>query len=326
MSKKVRVIEGSNKKPDSKTQVARKVITTVGEKDVKQRNPALAYSLSLLIWGGGQFYNRQWKFGIVFLTLMILFYLFMSINIIFWEPITTFFKSFYVNSSETLLICGFFYISGLMIWHFSALQAYVRALKINPLSFKGIGSTVLPVVCSLLMPGWGQFLNGQTKKGLFYQMFTLAGFAIFPAIIVIFLMWPSLEASRARLILEWISTLCIIFTPFILIIWLFSVFDAGKTCKDENIKEPLPKRITYAINRFNSKIKLHGWKNVVLLFGKRIVFVMVLLIFCAISYHYIPKNYYIQQLQNLENRTSKNEMTVIPKLIKKLLNNISIES
>jgi hypothetical protein len=89
-------------------------------------------------------------------------------------------------------------------------------------------------------------------------------------------------------------------------------------------KEPLPKRIKYAINRFRNNIQLRGWKNAMLPLIRRLFLLILLLIFSVIGYHYFPKNYYIQQLQNQENRMSQNGLTIIPNLIKNLLNNISI--
>ena len=53
------------------------------------RNPAVALSLSLWVWGGGQFYNRQWQLGFLYFLFMINFYLFPSVIIHYWTPIST---------------------------------------------------------------------------------------------------------------------------------------------------------------------------------------------------------------------------------------------
>jgi hypothetical protein len=318
MSKKVWVIEDHQEKPVFKTQKSERVISTALHKNVKQMNPALAYSLSLLIWGSGQFYNRQWKLGILFILLMINFYLIMSIVIMYWEPIKTSCGPLCDNNSGILITCVSFYLSGFIIWHFNALQAYFKTNKINAQSFKGIKIRLLPVICSFLMPGWGQFLNGQTKKGLLFQTFALAGLAAFPTILIIFLFWPILEASRTRIILEWMFTISIFLTPLILMMWLFSIFDAAKVTINDIKKEHLLKRIKYAINKFRHRIQLYGWKNAVISYIKRTIRISLFLILFVISYHFFPTNYYIHQLQNLGNHMSQKEMTVIPNLIKLL--------
>jgi hypothetical protein len=324
MSKKVWVIEDSSKNQVSATKIRQTNISTFKQKNTEQRNPSLAYSLSIIIWGCGQFYNRQWKLGILFLLFMINFYLFMIIVIMYWESIKSSFESIYVDCSGTLLICGFFYLSGLIVWHFNAWHAYFKSIKINARSLKGIKMTSLPAICSLLMPGWGQLLNGQTKKGLFFQSFALTGFATLPFILIIFLVWPTLEASRSRFIIEWIFSISITLSPFILMMWIVNIFDAAIVSIDNTKKEPLPIRIKHATNRLRYHIQIYGWKNAVLPLIKRATLVILLLIFCGINYHFVPKKFYMQQLQNLGNRMSEKEMTIIPSIIKKLPNSISL--
>ena len=219
MSQKVWVIKENYKRSDS---CAGGVVSAFRQ-GVREKNPALAYSLSLLIWGCGQLYNKRWKSGTLLLMFMIMFYSSMYIIIIHWTAIMRFIKSADVSRSETLLIFGLFYLSGLIIWHFNSCHAYFKTTKTNNNSFKGVDSILLPAACSLLIPGWGQFLNGQPKKGICFQIFSLAGLFAFPAILIVFLFWPALEASQARLIVEWIFTICLIFIPFIVMIWIFSV-------------------------------------------------------------------------------------------------------
>jgi TM2 domain-containing membrane protein YozV len=321
MSKKVWVIGDGPEKQVSATKISQRNISTFQEKSTKQRNPSLAYSLSIIIWGWGQFYNRQWRSGILFLLFMINFYLFMSIVVIYWESL----KSICFDCSGTLLIFGLFYLSGLIVWHFNAWQAYFKSIKSNIKPLNGIKMTLLPAVCSLLMPGWGQLLNGQTKKGLFFQLFSLTGLATLPFILIIFLVWPTLEASRSRHIIEWIFSISIILSPFILMMWIFNIFDAAKVSIDNTKKETLPIRIKHAANRFRYHTQIYGWKNAVRPLIKRNILIILLLIFCVITYHYVPKKFYMQQLQNLGYRMSEKEMTVIPSIIKKLPNSISLD-
>lgn len=320
MSEKVWVVKENYKRSDS---YASGGVISAFHQGVKQKNPALAYSLSLLIWGCGQLYNRRWKSGTLFFLFMIMFYLSMGMIIIYWTTIVNFFGSLNVSRSETLLICGFFYLSGLITWHFNSCHAYFKTIKINNNSFKGIKSILLPAACSLLIPGWGQFLNGQPKKGICFQIFSLAGLFAFPAILIVFLFWPTLEVSQARLMVEWIFTISLIFSPLIVMIWLFSVYDAARVSMNNIKKEPLRKRIGYQINRYRHDIQVYGRKNAMLSIVKRIVIVILLLAFGVIGYHYIPKKYYIQQLTDLADKISQEGMTVIPDLINYFCDNIT---
>ena len=322
MSKKVWVIEDSPG-PVSLTPKSKKNIPTFKQKGSEQRNPSLAYSLSIIIWGCGQFYNKQWRYGVLFFLFMIMFYASMGIAVIYWESIASSFESVYINRSTTFLIVSFLYLLGLLVWHISAWQAYFRSVTINQKAPKDLKGILLPTVCSLLMPGWGQLLNGQTKKGLFFGLLLLTGLAAVSFILAMPPVWPTLNASRSRIIIEWIFSISIIFSPFFFLMWIVNILDAAKVSIDHTKKVSLPRRIKYAIKRFRYDVQIYGRKNAVLSRLKRTTLVIILLIICGTAYHFVPKKFYMQQLQHLGNRMSEKEMTVIPIIINNLSHGIS---
>ncbi len=286
----------------------------------KWKNPAVAFSLSLIVPGAGQFYNRQWKAGILFLLPIIILCSFIGITVIYWEYLKTLYESFSVSRSGLLLTFITFYFSGLVIWYINAWLAYFKTVKNNSTPFTGIRTRWFPVVCSLLIPGWGQCLNGQTKKGLFFQVFALAGMAAFPVILIIFRVWQSLEPSQARLALEWILTICIILVPFILSMWLFSIYDAAMVGMSNQKGDPLRKKIGYSISRLRHRILTYGWKNAIMPSIKRFAMFILLLTFClTISYYYFPESFYLSSLQHFETYLAQKEMTLIPLLINQIL-------
>jgi len=291
-------------------------------RDVKRKNPVLAYSLSLLIWGCGHLYLRKWKLGILLFLCMIMFYLTMIMTVINWTAIVSILESINISRAETILVFGFFYLSGLVIWYFNSCLSYFNTTKQNNTSFKGVKNILLPAVCSLLMPGWGQFLNGQPKKGLCLQLFSLAGFFALPAILMTFLFWPVMEESKARLMLEWIFTISLTFAPILVTVWVFGVYDAARVSMNNIKKEPFWKRIKYQINRYRHIAQVYGWKNAIFLIIWRFVIVILLLAFMAFSYHHIPKRFYVQQLTDLSGKMSQEGMTVLPTFINYIRNNI----
>lgn len=323
MTKKVWVIEENYNRSSSGTPRTEGSVSALHTAKAKQKNPALAYSLSLLIWGCGQLYNKRWKTGTLLLLFMIIFYSSMSMFIMSRTSLASFFESINISRSGTLLICGFFYLSGILTWYFNSCHAYFTTIKINGNSFEGLKSVLFPAVCSLLIPGWGQFLNGQPQKGIFFQILGLTGLAAFPVIIIVFLLWPTLEVSQARLIVEWIFTISIISIPFVLLIWLLNIYDAASISMNDMKKEPPRKRIGYYINRYRHNIQIHGRKNAILKIVKRIVLVILLLSISIISYRFIPKEFYIQKLKNVSSQTSQDGMTVIPALINNFCSNIT---
>ena len=323
MSKKVWVIDDVPTKQVSTTKVSKSDIPIIKLKRPVQRNPFLSFSLSIIVWGSGQFYNRQIRLGILYFLFMINFYLFMSIITIYWGFIKSSFKTIYIDGSGTILIFGIFYLAGIIVWHLNAWQAYFKSTSINEQSLKGVRMKLLPVMCSLIIPGWGQLLNGQTKKGVFFQVFSITAIAILSFILIILLVWPTLESSQSRLIVEWIFTISVILSPFILVIWIVNIFDAAKVSLNSSMKIPLSKRINYALKKMSYRIQVYGLKNTMLPLIKRTTLICILLLFCVINYHSISKKFYIDQLNKLGNRLSERDMTVIPEIIKKLPDNIN---
>ena len=129
MSQKIWVIDDNYEEQAAADDTVREGTSQDQRKSARRTNPSLAYSLSILVWGGGQFYNGQWRLGTLFLLFMMNFYLLLGIGVMYWEPITSFFGAINVNSSGTLLMFGFIYLSGLIVWYFSAWQAYFRSIQ-----------------------------------------------------------------------------------------------------------------------------------------------------------------------------------------------------
>lgn len=319
MSQKVWVIEDVQEKQVSATNSRQKTSVEYKQANNKQRNPAIAYSRSVIIWGWGQFYNRQRRSGIRLLLCMISFCLFIGVVVMYRDTVVSSFDGMCLHCSNILVVFGSLYLTGLVFWLLNAWHAYFQSMKINSGTPGGIRTTLLPVVCSFLLPGWGQLLNGQTKKGMFFQVFALAGFALFPFIVVVFAVWPTLGASPSRNLIEWIFSISLILSPLIFLMWLLSIYDAVKVGMDSTIKASFSKRMKYAANRVRHSIQIYGWKNAALPFIKRTTLATLLLALCIITYDHVPRKFYVQQLESFGHRMSKQEMTLLPHLIRRLL-------
>jgi TM2 domain-containing membrane protein YozV len=290
------------------------------EEEADQRNgdrsPAVAFSLSLLFWGGGQIYNRQYALGILFIIFMANFYVDMSLVGFYWESMINSFKGTHIYP-VALIGCGIFYILGLLFWIFNAFQSYRHASKSNGDTFQGVNSAFLPFICSLLIPGWGQFLNGQPKKGLCFLIFALVGLLIaVPFLVLVPVFWSSIETSNDKLLIEKGLIMAVTLLPFIALMWLVNLHDAVKVSLDPVKKEPFGKRIEYAINRF----RMNGFIRSVITPGKRILMVSLFLVFLlTLCYHYFPIKQYTYLLQNLQVRLSQQGMVFVPDWLEKIL-------
>ncbi len=276
------------------------------------KSPAVAFSLSLIIWGAGQFYNGQKKLGFLFLVLMIHFYLFLASMTLFWDSITAVCQEININPSQIILGVGLFYILGLLIWITSAFQAYYKVVKGRYSPFRGIDTALWPTLCSFLFPGWGQLLNGQPIKGIFFIFFSLVGMIALAIFVFVPNVWLSLESSIDRFFYENILSFALLITPLVVLMWFINIYDAVIVSRDPLKKESLKKRMEYATNNFRAK----GWKRTIL---HRMKFALMLTLFLAFSltfsYSYFPKEYYVDELQDLQTQLSQKKLVIIPQRI-----------
>jgi TM2 domain-containing membrane protein YozV len=281
-----------------------------------EKNPAIAFSLSIIIWGGGQFYNGRWKEGTMFLLLMMTFVVFPSVGVLCWDDLKPLMEVLPAGTSTVASAIMACYLAGLCVWLYGARRAYVTATREMSVRFEGVTNTLLPPFCSLLVPGWGQFLNGQGKKGTFFLFVACAGFFMTAAIPAIFFLWQSLEPTVLRRFLEWVLAVSLAFLPGVILLWICGVLDALKVCLDDLKKESIRERLECALNR----VKFHGWQKTVsrglirfALFGFSFA------LFVAIASHYFPKDFYLQEIGRVQKELKAKQMTVIPHLIDRVL-------
>jgi hypothetical protein len=280
------------------------------------KNPAVAFSLSLLIWGSGQFYNRQYKLGSFFLLCMLTFYSLGTYLLLDWEFISGFMRSTHISIFQTFLVCALLYISGVIVWLINADQAYRKAARTRSKPYLGIENHFIPPLCSLMIPGWGQILNGQTSKAGCFLMSAMAGLFAVPAVFMIPAIWPSLETSSQRIILEIVLAVALLLCTVFPLAWLFSIFDALRVSLEDVKKEPVRKRFQYALNR----IRMYGFiRGVLPQIKLTLVLSLLLTLVFSGSLLFFPRDYYAHSLKNLQVRLAQKEMVFIPKLIGKVL-------
>jgi hypothetical protein len=144
-----------------------------------------AASLSLWVWGSGQWVNgdRDLAMLLFFWELQIaaLHYLIASV----WGPLRRMAHVFFIAEWELLLYAAAldFWLIFLMIFNVS--QAY-RSAERQRGRFRGLKNPWLAGLTSLVVPGWGQILNGQLGKGLVFlfvfvtQAYLLAFYLLTP--------------------------------------------------------------------------------------------------------------------------------------------------
>jgi hypothetical protein len=312
MNEKVWVIDDPDEHSDKPVSRRRTLESPVGE----ERNPALAFSLSIILWGGGQFYNGHWKEGAMFLLLMVNFIAYTIIGALFRNDLKPLLELLPISPSMGVSAILVLIFAGLCIWLYGARRAYRAATQQMAGRFEGVTAPLLPPFCSLLVPGWGQFLNGQSRKGLFFLFVACAGFFTAGAIPGIFFLWESFEPSALRVCLEWALAGCLAFSPVLLLLWLCGVHDALKVSLDDLKKESVRERMACAWNR----VKMHGWQKTVLRGLIRFAFLgITLAVSVAIASRYFPRDFYLHEIERVQHELKAKHMTVIPHLIDRAL-------
>lgn len=286
------------------------------------KNPALAFSLSLLIWGAGQIYNGQWKLGALFVLMMANIYAYLVMAVLYWNSMITATAAVYLGPFVIRIAFGTVYFAGLLFWLFSALHAYYTAAKLRGDKYTGVEIPLIPPLCSLLVPGWGQILNGQIKKGLFFLLLAMLGFLSTPSLLFIPEIWPALETAGQRFFMEWMLVISLILAPILLLVWLFSIFDAFKVALDDIKKEPLRERIGYTVNRIRMQGLVRGTMPHMKL---TLALTVCLLVSLTISYFFFPQRYYVTFLRNVRSEMSQREMVLIPEFATRLLEALPLE-
>jgi TM2 domain-containing membrane protein YozV len=280
------------------------------------KNPAAAYSLSMICWGAGQFYNDQRGKGLLFLFTMIIFFMGTVLSFVYTEYLLQVLGSYKFSVADAFLIAELLFFSALIFWMYNAGDAYHTAVKARAMPFAGIQSQSYPFLCSLLVPGWGQFLNGQPIKGSMYAGFSVLGVFSFVSIPSVILAWPFLEAVKSRFIIEEIFAVTMLMAPLMPFIWLFGSFDALRVSLDDIKKESFLDRISYANNRRRTQ----GWvKGVFPHIKSTIALGLFLALLMIVFGRSFPADYYGDQLAHARARLQAQGMTIVPEIIGRVL-------
>lgn len=271
--------------------------------DAGRKGPAVALSLSLVVWGAGQFYLGKWRAGAIYLATMVLFYSALATVALFPASMARLF-----SGRPILLVAGVVGLwVGLLVWGLNAVDAYYRAANLRTTPFLGLDRVLWPVSASLLLPGWGQFLNGQPKKGSLFLLGTVCGAysALLLAAAVWF--WPLIGMSPYRGFMEVSLVAAAACVPVGVILWIVSTYDAFLSCRDF-IRQK--QRAQVAGQRLPGRGLRHD-------LSAQCSAVLGLMLAISLGAQFIPKDFYLLALGRLQAEMLKTRLTLIAELIRK---------
>jgi TM2 domain-containing membrane protein YozV len=278
-----------------------------------EKSPAVAYSLSLLLWGAGQFHADLVVKGLAFFFLMLLVAGGAVIAVLHHEPLLSLLRSMGIARSDAFLLGEFLLLAVLVFWAYNAADAYHLAAQERSRPFTGVKNRIFPLLCSLLFPGWGQYLNGQPVKGGVYASLSMIElFALLSAFLTL-AAWPFLEPSGSRDIIEEVFTTAVLVALPMPFIWLFGCYDALKVSLDDYLKEPLFERM----KAMNNRRRTQGWvRGVFPRIGNIFALTLILIVFVAAAYRAFPEGYYLSLLDQIRRDLQHRGMTIVPEIIR----------
>jgi len=151
---------------------AESVEETVAEGPVTARrrspkSPAAASTLSLFVWGLGQLYNGDSRLAALFLLSELMIVSFHYLLYMTWDRIKTFAHLFFVSEWELMLYASSIDFCVIFFLIYNVAQAY-RGAEARGGRFDGLHRPLVSGLASLCVPGWGQLLNGQLGKAVFF--------------------------------------------------------------------------------------------------------------------------------------------------------------
>ena len=241
----------------------------------------------------------------------------------FQEELPLYLRFFSISPAQAMLAAELLFFFFLFFWISNASDAYHTAIKARRTPFTGVSGRAWPMICSLLVPGWGQFLNGQPVKGGLFAV--IAAFGIFSLVSVLGILsaWHFLEDSSYRLIVEGVLLLSLFSLLPMPFLWALGSFDAWKVAQDDIKKEPLRERIKAA----NNRRRVYGWVRGVFPQIKRTIilaFFLIILVIMTLRF-YFPWNYYREDLMNALSWSSKQGMVLIPEIIRGIITALPVK-
>ncbi len=187
--------------------------------------PRMGASCSMLVSGTGHFLHRHWKAGtfyLMVLCLLVALHLMMSS---YWPRLRTLAGRYELGEVDllfVLMLIDLFVISVLLagVYTAYALGRAYSAEQANPTPHP-IG----PALASLLVPGWGQIVNGQAVKSMAFLFATYAGVLAISAWLVVpgpieRLLSGLGEPFHPALVVSGLVTLGVV-------VWALSLYDAA---------------------------------------------------------------------------------------------------
>jgi len=190
-----------------------------------RKSPAAASTLSLFVCGLGQLYNGDGRLAALFFLSEVFILAFHYFLYMSWERVKGFAHLFFVSEWEMMLYASSIDFCVIFFAIYNVAQAY-RGAEARSGRFDGMHQPLVSGLASLCVPGWGQLLNGQLGKAVFF----LFSFLLQAYLITLYLMSPLfrilVDIEPQRLFLDKAIKVGMGILFVTALSWLLSIYDA----------------------------------------------------------------------------------------------------
>lgn len=279
----------------------------------RQRDPARAASLSLFLWGGGQLYNGQRAVADWLFLLQILFLGLLIVGGLNWRHLAGWLDLYFRldRTGPALLILLFLW--GAVGWVWGTFQAYQEADNRGPMPFAGKEREGIAALCSLAIPGWGQYLNGQPWKGAVFQALALLEALAWLTLLATYTGFESLQRPENRAVLEGGLLGAAAALPLLAFAHVLSAYNAFKVARYPGLRRSLFTRMKFAWTRYRT-----GMARQVPSAKRRIralVLILLLVLADVVAIFYSPRSFYADQAAWVARHLRGKGMVRVPALL-----------
>lgn len=185
----------------------------------------VASTLSLFVCGAGQAYNGQWKLGLLlFLTEALAVASHWSL-VKLWPVLKDLGYIFAIGELEIFLFLAVADFLVVFFLLYNVAQAYHQA-EMYGRPFRGLRRPILAALASTVVPGWGQILNAQLGKALFFLFWLLTEIYVVTLLMLspFFSFLATAETGRFLARKATVVGMGVLFVSALM--WVVSVYDA----------------------------------------------------------------------------------------------------
>jgi hypothetical protein len=284
------------------------------------RDAARAASLSLFLWGGGQLYNGQRAIADWLLLLQVLFFGVIAVGAIFWSRLAGWLDWYFRLDTTGPAVLALLFVWGAAGWIWGALQAYREADRRSPERFAGKEREGSAALCSLAVPGWGQYLNGQPRKGATFQALVLLEGLAWLTLLAAYSGFESLQRPENRAVVEQALLWAAAAVPLLAFAHVLSAYDALKVARYPGLRQGPWLRMKFAWTRYRTGTarQLPSAKRRI----RALVLILLLVTADVVAIFYSPRSFYANQAAWLARHLRGKGMVQVPALLDTLRDRI----